>query len=482
MDNENMPLLSNLASRTGWMAIANFLIVVFLSLKNTPVSILTSLSYERLNVFHRVVGYTTLIYAIVHSCAYAAVFAEQGFLERLLVREEIFGMVATISLIILALAGAFLRTWWYEAFYYIHVTFWIVAIIMTGLHQPEPSKKILYVVCAAAGIWVLERIVRLIRIAINSTNNTVTLTPLPSGGTRVTLAKAPLGSASGKHGFLWIPAVRAAETHPFTMVSTDPLEFVVAAYDGFTQTLHKCALKNPGIQLKASVEGPYGNFPDARGYDKIILVAGGSGASFTVGATLDMLKKLGPDEEVEVEFIWMIRNQSEFDIHNTHFMTLTEQTAYLTWFSQHLETLRKDRRVSIKVYVTRASAVESIPQRQPSSSSSFSSSTFVEPDTEKEALPRLTTTRLSLDTEKQHIPSPVSPTENDLTNHAGFYFGRPNVASLVKEAIENVSSDRRVLVMGCGPQTLMTTVRNAAADCTFDNGAGVELHLEQFGW
>ncbi|KAM0557062.1 hypothetical protein ACHAPJ_005325 [Fusarium lateritium] len=447
------------------MAIANFFIVVFLSLKNTPVSILTSLSYERLNVFHRIAGYTTLIYAIVHSCAYAAVFAEQDFLERLLVREEIFGMVATISLIILALAGAFLRAWWYEAFYYIHVTFWIVAIIMTGLHQPEPSKKILYVVCAAAGIWGLERIIRLIRIAINSTNNTVILTPLPSDGTRVTLAKAPLGSASGKHGFLWIPAVRAAETHPFTLVSTDPLEFVVAAYDGFTQTLHNCALKTPGIQLKASVEGPYGIFPDARGYDKIILVAGGSGASFTVGATLDMLKKLGPNAEIEFEFMWMIRNQT-----------------YLTWFSQHLETLRKDRRVSIKIYVTRASAVESIPQRQPSSSSSFSSSTFVEPDPEKEAIPRLTTARLSLDTEKQEVPSPISPTEDALTNHIGFYSGRPNVASLVKEAIENMSSDRRVLVMGCGPQTLMTTVRNVAADCTFDNGAGVELHLEQFGW
>ncbi|KAF4964791.1 hypothetical protein FSARC_7325 [Fusarium sarcochroum] len=464
-DNENMPLLSNLASRTGWMAIANLLIVIFLSLKNTPVSILTALSYERLNVFHRVAGYATLIFAIVHSCAYAAVFGEQGLLERLLVPEEICGMVATISLIILALAGAFLRTWWYEAFYYLHVTFWIVAIIMTGLHQPEPSKKVLYIFCAAAGIWVLERIVRLIRIAINSTNNTVTLMPLPNGGTRVTLAKAPLGSASGKHGFLWIPAVRAAETHPFTMVSTDPLEFVVAAYDGFTQTLHERALQNPGIQLKASVEGPYGISPDARGYDRIVLVAGGSGASFTVGATLDMLKKLRPDADVEIEFIWMIRNQT-----------------YLTWFSQHLETLRKDRRVSIKIYVTRASAVESLPQRQPSSSSSFSSSTFVEPDLEKEVLPRLTTTRLSLDTEEQEIPSPASSTEDTLPNHIGFYFGRPNVASLVKEAVGNISSDGRVLVMGCGPQTLMTTVRNAAADCTMDNGAGVELHLEQFGW
>jgi predicted ferric reductase len=240
------------------------------------------------------------------------VFGAQNFLGRLLVKEEIFGMVALGSFITLAFAGAVLRAWWYELFYYIHVSFWIIAITMTGLHQPEPSKKVLYIACVSAGIWALGRIVRFARLVVNGVNNTVTLTPLPNGGTRVTLAKAPLGSASGKHGFLWVPAVRAVETHPFTIVAVNPLEFVVAAYDGFTQTLHNCALQNPGIKLKASVEGPYGTLPDVRGYDKVMLVAGGSGASFTVGAALDMLKKLDANAEVVIDFIWMIRNHGEF--------------------------------------------------------------------------------------------------------------------------------------------------------------------------
>lgn len=298
------------------MGIANLLITIFLSLKNTPLAILTASSYERLNILHRVAGYTTLIFIIVHSCAYAAMFGMQGLIKRLTERDEIFGMVATGSFLVLSIAGAFLRSWWYELFYYIHVTFWIVAIITTGLHQPEPSKKVLYAAAVAGGIWFLERIVRFIRIVINSTNNTVTLMPLPNGGTRVTLTKAPLRSAPGKHGFLWIPAVRAAETHPFTIVATSPLEFVVAAHDGFTQTLHKYALQSPGIKLKASVEGPYGTFPDASEYDKVVLVAGGSGASFTVGAALNMLEKLGEEDVKEVEFIWMIKNQSKLHPRN----------------------------------------------------------------------------------------------------------------------------------------------------------------------
>ncbi|KAM0212779.1 hypothetical protein ACHAQD_009640 [Fusarium lateritium] len=459
-----MPLISNIASRSGWMAVANLLIVVLLSLKNTPVVILMISSYERLNILHRIAGYTTIIFAIVHTCTYIAVFAGQNFLERLLVREEIFGMVAMGSFVVLGFAGSVLRTWWYELFYYLHVVFWILAVVMTGLHQPDPSKKVVYVVCVSAGIWGLERIIRLVRILINSTDNTVTLVPLPNGGTRVTLAKAPLGSSSGKHGFLWIPAVRTLETHPFTMVATDPLEFVVAAYDGFTRALHKCALQNPGIKLKASVEGPYGTLPDVSGYGKVMLIAGGSGASFTVGVALNMLKKLDVDARVDIEFIWMIRNLT-----------------YLTWFAKHLETLHHDRRVSTKIYVTRASAADAVPQRQPSSSRSTSSSTSVEPDLEKDIFP-LDTARLPLDTRKHEISQPIAPAEHSLPGGTNIYIGRPDVDLLVKELMESTPSNKRVLIMGCGPKTLMSTVQNATSDCIMDNGAGVELHLEQFGW
>ncbi|KAF4468407.1 ferric-chelate reductase [Fusarium albosuccineum] len=454
------------------MGIANLLIVIFLSLKNTPLAILTASSYERLNILHRVSGYATLVFVIVHSCAYAAMFGMQGSLKRLTEKDEIFGMVATGSFLVLAFAGAVLRTWWYELFYYLHVTFWILAIITTGLHQPEPSKKVIYATGVAAGIWGLERLVRFVRLLVCSINNTVTLLPLPNGGTRVTLAKPPLGSASGKHGFLWIPAVRAAETHPFTMVATDPLEFVVAAHDGFTQTLHKYAAQNPGIKLKASVEGPYGTFPDAREYDKVVFVAGGSGASFTVGAALDILKKLSHDEEKEVVFIWMIKNQT-----------------YLTWFSNHLETLRGDRRVSVKVYVTRAPTAEIDTETPPSTSVSSSSSTFVSLDPEKEALPQLKIPRLSLDMEKDAfsspIESPVSPSDDskpDFINNVPVLYGRPNVASLVHGAVESVPADKRVLVMGCGPRGLISAVRNATAECIMADGPGVELHCEQFGW
>jgi hypothetical protein len=163
-------------------------------------------------------------------------------------------------------------------------------------------------------------------------------------------------------------------------------------------------------------------------------------------------------------------------------MALTKYAAYFTWFSKHLETLHHDRRVSTKIYVTRASAADAVPQRQPSSSRSTSSSTSVEPDLEKDIFPDLDTARLPLDTEKRGIPRPITSAEGFLPGGTNIYLRRPDVGFLVKELMESTPSNKRVLVMGCGPKTLMSTVQNATSDCIMDNGAGVELHLEQFGW
>ena len=284
-------------------------LVVFLALKNTPLAFLTSWSYERLNVLHQVSGCMTLIHVILHASCYSAYFVLDGRSSRLLQVEEIYGMVAGISFLALVFSGVVIRPFWYELFYYMHISFWIVGIVMVGLHQPEVSKKIIFATCVAGGIWVLDRLVRMARVAMYSFSNEATLHPLPNGGTRITLKKAPMGAKSGKHCFLWIPKIRSCETHPFTIASADPVEFVIASYDGFTRDLHQYALKNPGVSLKASVDGPYGTFPSPTDCDEMILVAGGSGASFVFGAALNALKVMAADEMKRITIIWTVKQQ-----------------------------------------------------------------------------------------------------------------------------------------------------------------------------
>lgn len=288
-------------------------VVVFLGLKNTPLAFLISWSYERLNPLHQVAGYATLIHIILHTACYCAYFVGAGRASRLLYPEEIYGMVAGLSFVALGVSGAIVRRWWYELFYYLHITFWILGIVMVGLHQPEWSKYIIFATCACAGIWAVDRLLRLARLAAYSVSNLVTVHPLPNNATRVVLKKPPLGARSGKHCFLWIPKIRTSETHPFTIASSDPVEFVIASYDGFTRDLHRYATENPGAILKASVDGAYGAFPTPRYADKTVLVAGGSGASFAFGAALDALGKSArsrsdTSSEGEIIFIWMVKS------------------------------------------------------------------------------------------------------------------------------------------------------------------------------
>lgn len=155
--------------------------------------------------------------------------------------------------------------------------------------------------------------------------------------------------------------------------------------------------------------------------------------------------------------------------------------AFLCWFAQHLEALHQYRRVSIKVYVTRASTAETVPQRQPSTSSHTSySSGSVDLDPEKEVMTQdNSNTRPSPDLGRDGDPLSAAHLS---TGNTAICSGRPDIASLIKESVESIPSDKRVLVMGCGPKTLMSAVQDATADAIMDNGAGVELHLEKFGW
>lgn len=289
----------------------NMVVLVVLALKNTPLAFLSAWSYERLNVLHQVAGYMTIVCTVVHGSCYSAYFVQGGRTAVLLQMKEVYGMIAASSFLIIGFAGAVLRRRWYELFYYVHVVFWVLSVVMIGLHQPNVSLRIVTATLLAGCIWSADRIIRSTRLMLYCVNNAVTLTPLANGATRVTMAKAPIGAESGKHAFLWIPKIRAFETHPFTIAALGPMEFVINSHDGFTRDLHMYAVSNPGARLWASVEGSYGQIPDPATFDTVVLVAGGSGASFTFGMALNLLHKMRSDENKRVIFVWIVKSYGE---------------------------------------------------------------------------------------------------------------------------------------------------------------------------
>ncbi|GKT50949.1 ferric/cupric reductase transmembrane component 2 [Colletotrichum spaethianum] len=483
LDTSVLPYLTVVAARAGWLSIANIAFLVFLALKNTPLAYLTAWSYERLNVLHQIAGYVTMGLIIVHGATYSAYFIESGNLERLRVHEEIYGIVSGFTFLVVVLAGAVVRLWYYELSYILHVSGFAISMVLVGLHQPELSKKIIFITAVAAGIWIFDRAVRLVRVVVYSFNNTATVHPLPNGGTRIIMKKAPYGARSGEHCFLWIPKIRALEMHPFTIAAMDPLEFVINSYDGFTRDLHEYAVRHPGATLKASVEGSYGTLPNPAEYDKVILVAGGSGASFTVGMALNLLKQLTRISGQSIVFVWMVKE-------HTH----------LEWFARHLSTIRNSSQSSVLVYVTRtpnSKGATTDEDRSRSATISSQASTPITPATEKFDIengitqqPPKVLTRAISDPEKSGSESdatfPASPLQQNgvpvQVNSIPINYGRADVATIIRDNINDAAPNQRVLVMGCGPDGLMAQVRNTTASCIRTSGPAVELHCEQFGW
>lgn len=227
-------------------------------------------------------------------------------------QNQVMGIVAGSTILAILTTALTLRRISYEAFYVTHVTLFMLLIIALGLHRPFFYGKAIYIFIFTAGIWALDRLYRFSKISWFVYGNTASVVPLGQKGVRIELSRTPEGAVPGTHVFLWIPKIRVTETHPFTIVSTNPLELVVSAHDGFTKDLLSFASRNPGTKLRASCDGPYGTLPKFSNFDHVILIAGGSGASFTFGVALDLVRRANVSTGGPIiHFIWVVREPSK---------------------------------------------------------------------------------------------------------------------------------------------------------------------------
>ncbi|KAK6580737.1 hypothetical protein PZA11_006973 [Diplocarpon coronariae] len=460
------------SKRMGWMAIGNIALVTFLALKNTPLAFLTAYSYERLNILHQIAGYTTVLLILLHGILISNAYINAGLRYMLEETTTAHGITAGVAAFVSMLFATFIRRIRYEVFYVSHVLMYMVLIISVGLHQPTLSNNIAIVTILAGGMWSSDRIIRACRLLWYSYDNRVTITPLPHGGTRVVLSRSPSRAVPGTHCFLWIPQIRLIETHPFTIVSSSKtsLTLVVSAHSGFTDDLYKYALQNSGTSLRASIEGPYGAIPNfSKVADKLILIAGGSGASFTFAVALDTLNKLADKPNTTIDFIWTVREQE-----------------ILSWFREELAQLRASGRVNIRLHATQPSYRSSRGSLADDVTEVASPSSYR--DIEKELASAGSPDSFPLDTRNNSVASHAggiaSPTD-PLDKHGKSLAvrpGRPDVNAIIWDVVSKAGDNDRVAIAACGPDQLMSSVRNTTANCITNKGPSIELHLEQFGW
>ncbi|KAM0413639.1 hypothetical protein ACHAPD_006877 [Fusarium lateritium] len=328
-------------------------------------------------------------------------------------------------------------------------------------------------------MWALDRLIRLIRLSCNLVNNSATFYPLPYGGTRVILKKPGTEAAlPGSHCFLWVPRLRTHENHPFTIVSNDSsgLELVMKSHEGFTRAAVRFASQHPGTTLWASIDGPYGSLPEVNHYDKLVLVAGGSGAAFTFGFMNRIMMQPEKVAVQSIEFVWAVKRIGMYKSSHSHQKafshTLLEQ---LNWFRRHLVNIAEaEHPPSFKVYVTG----EQLGSNSAATICTASERQHFLGETESEAL--LREVRFNYDT--------ISPmgdicgllhqtTSEHILN---VIFEKLNVNKVISKALGTAGCHQRVLVVSCGPKSLMCAVVESADKWQNTRGLRIDVHCEAF--
>ncbi|KAJ5705861.1 hypothetical protein N7536_001550 [Penicillium majusculum] len=445
------------AKRLGWISVANLVLLVFLALKNTPVAPLTATSYEKLRPLHKVAGYTCIFTSVIHATVYLSAWSQSGSLSKMEEVDNFAGAIAGFAMVIIGFSTiTYFMRGYYEFFYMLHIIMFILIMITVGMHRPKFSTHSVIIVIFTACLWVMDRIIRSAKILWNFFGNSLTVTALPNNAIRVKLSRR-MHSTPGSHAFLWVPAIRWVESHPFTLLSSNPSEFVIRVYDGFTRDLYKAAQASPGKSLRCSVDGAYGQVPNFKVFDKVVLVAGGSGASFTFAIALDLIEA-SKKAVKSIDFIWIVRHQES-----------------LEWFAQELKQLQSHPEVNVQIYVTRQTDLSGASS--PTSPDSLSEKVSVK-DNVVPAQPSLV---FSTNDPEKGVEQ--QPTDNISSSVNQMLSGRPNMGNLIAAAATGSGNlDDRVIVGACGPSELMNTTREAVKNELLNGGPSITLYTEEFEW
>ncbi|KAF5375667.1 hypothetical protein D9615_009357 [Tricholomella constricta] len=320
----------------GNVASAQLPLMTALGTKNNIISFLTGVSFDKLNYLHRMSARAICVLLWVHAAGRIKVGMVGSFSwAHPWIQAGLLGSTSFSLLCIMAIRP--LRDRNYEIFLIIHFLMAFITLLAGYFH----AQGILvgYYVWPAFVVWALDRAIRMIRIIVHnagffqkrSTQQLGRVDVLSPHFIRIAVPRpAHLHWLPGQSAYLTIPGASKSpfEAHPFTISTIDvpgtgpddaekdegsrrslpELAFLVRVRSGFTKRLLNVAVKDQ--LMKVIVDGPYSSPPLLRGFETVVLVAGGSGVAFTLPLLLDLIHRARLDESdcTRVVFVWAIRD------------------------------------------------------------------------------------------------------------------------------------------------------------------------------
>ncbi|KAH9896468.1 iron reductase [Cubamyces lactineus] len=470
-------------NRAGVLGASQLPLVVALGTKNNVLSYITGISYDKLKYIHRMIARTVFVLLWTHGITRLVVLSDPGQYPNWFIPLGIVAMSAFTILILVSLRP--IREKVYELFYYVHVLTVLIILLAAYFHAADMMFGFYIWPCFI--IWGLDRATRLVRLiyynhlyfgfsaASNRLDASVEL--LSPHLVRLRMKRPPhFRWTPGQEAYLAMPTVSKliVESHPFTIASVDAryalvgtqphdveknasesgsddgttsywneLVFLIHVREGYTRRLAKSATK--GERVKVLIDGPYGFSPNLDADDTVILIAGGSGVSYTLSTFLGVLSNVqtGKSKCRKVVFIWAIREASHMD-----------------WVSKTLakalELAPSELEVFIRISVTARNDQNHV---------------------------------LALnDNESVHSSEGTDPSKSrpsSLLNLPAVQVaqGRPDLPALLREEV--ATNAGRMSVTVCGSHGIAEACRKALRipmSVTLEGGPSVVLHVESFGF
>ncbi|KAK4154405.1 Ferric/cupric reductase transmembrane component 2 [Chaetomidium leptoderma] len=353
----------HLTKRLGLVAVSQWPLQYLLALKSlNPVAYLLRSSHERVNRWHRVLARITTTLLYLHAALYLNFFVQRDRLDRLVDPVVFAGVVAFLGLnLLVTTALRRVRRFSYRLFFIIHLVGAIIIPLMIIVHA-APARAFLF---EALGVFLVDLVSRKMdTVTGNATMETIPGTNLVKISASIPQAKVNRFRAHpGSHIYLSIPdAARksmssASISHllfeflfnPFTVAAVDqnsgdltlvarhcggPMTAALGRLAGVAKNNSSSSRNGAGVdKIPLSIEGPYGaagRFPQlGTDFDRILLVAGGVGATFTLPLYRSIVNE---NPGARVEMVWALRGAGDA----TWAMTGTEAQALLRDDNIHL--------------------------------------------------------------------------------------------------------------------------------------------------
>jgi NAD(P)H-flavin reductase len=443
----------HVTKRFGHIAASQFPFHYMLSMKSiySPLAFAFGTSHEHLNTYHRISGRIIYCFLVLHATLYLNFFAQLGVLQTRLTHLVPFLGAFSITLLTLLASTSLesIRRWSYRVFFILHLSIAVSLMPILFFHAP-PLR--LYTMEALA-LFIIDTMIRkLDTVTVASKVTSVEHTNLVKLSGPIPSSKiGRFNVAPGQHVYLSIPPESVGSKlpllsiyqllyNPFTVADVSPkgILIVLRTLKGPTTTALNQLTGFPTGDSRINIEGPYGvsrRFPNfAAEFDRILLVAGGVGATFILPIYHRMISGMSNEgsNARRVELVWAMRSLAEASwVANTEYASIIDE----------------DHRV--KVYVT---GVES--------GSLEAAGAAPEPEDGSVEMEELLQKEQSRKVIRGHT--------------------RPNLRKIVDGTFSH-SLDERVAVLVCGPAEMARELRQNVGRWV-TQGRNVWWHDESFGW